>query len=197
MAKLMARSTVHHDFIDSKNFPIASSTLNVAELPLGGIVRLQGRSSDSAFNAGVTAGLGVTLPPPESLSRSDAGVLAWAGPNEYLWFCDLSAEDKFVSSLMGALAGVFANVTLVSDSRIGFLVTGSEARSFFSKGCSIDMHAAAFRVGHVVTTRFAGLPAMLLSRRENEFVIYFDIAHAQYVLKWIEDAAEEFLHAVP
>jgi sarcosine oxidase, subunit gamma len=195
MDKLIARSTVNQDFVDSQSFPIAVSSLNISELPLGGIVRIQGRSSDPAFAAGVTTCLGVTLPAPESLARGNSCVLAWAGPNEYLWFCDLAEEGAFVASLTGALTGVFANVTLVSDSRIGFLVRGVEARSFLAKGCSIDMHATAFGAGQVVTTRFAGLPAMLLSREEDEFVIYFDIGHAQYVLKWISDAAEEFVHA--
>jgi sarcosine oxidase, subunit gamma len=194
MDKLIARSTVFQDFVDPNSFPIAASALNISELPLGGIVRIQGRSSDPAFTEGVTSRLGVALPLPESLNRGDSGVLAWAGPNEYLWFCEQSAEDGFVSSLRDALAGVFANVTLVSDSRIGFLIKGPEARSFIAKGCSIDMHATAFAPRHVATTRFAGLPAMLLSREENEFVIYFDIGHAQYMLKWISDAAEEFLH---
>jgi sarcosine oxidase, subunit gamma len=194
MDKLIARTTVHQDFVDSTRFPIAAHSLSISEQPLAGIVRIQGRTSDPGFVAGVTSALGLALPAPESLARGDFGVLAWAGPNEYLWFCDLSAEDGFVSSLNGALVGVFSSATLVSDSRIGFLVKGDEARSFVAKGCSIDMHAAAFGVGHVVTTRFAGLPAMLLSRDDDEFVIYFDIGHAQYMLKWITDAAEEFLH---
>lgn len=195
MDKLIARSTVHQDFVDSKSFPIAARSLSISELPLGGIVRIQGQSSDAAFSAGITTSLGVPLPVPESLSRRDSAVLAWAGPNEYLWFCDLADEESFVSALKWALAGLFANVTLVSDSRIGFLVMGEAARSFIAKGCSIDMYAAAFGAGHVVTTRFAGLPAMLLSREENEFFIYFDIGHAQYVLNWVRDAAEEFVHA--
>jgi len=193
MDRLVARSTVSPQFVGESAFPIRAGSLQISELPLAGIIRVQGRSADEAFRSGVAAALGLRLPEAEAISRGAGARLAWAGPNEYLCFCALADEDKCVSALTAALAGQFATVTLVSDSRVGFVVTGSNADALLSKGCSIDMHRVAFPAGRVVTTRFAGLPAVLMRREAGDYAIYFDVAYVEFILKWLLDAAEEFM----
>lgn len=191
MDKLIPRTTISPNFVGEGVFPVRTPSLQVSELPLSGIIRVQG-SSDDAFRAGVASALGIQVPPHERLSAGDDVKLAWAGPNEYLCFCSLASEAKRESTLVGALRGQFATVTAVSDSRVAFLVTGDDAAAFVSKGCSIDMHRSSFAVGHVVTTRFAGLPTMLLHRDMGEYVLYFDTGYTEFVLKWLLEAAEEF-----
>ncbi|MEX3982187.1 sarcosine oxidase subunit gamma [Paraburkholderia sp. EG287A] len=197
MDKLIARSTVAEQFADARVFPIRADGLQISELPLAGIIRVQGRTTHEAFRTQVTASLGVGVPTAERVSIGTDVRLAWAGPNEYLCFCALDAEEKLLSALTAALTGQFATVTLVSDSRIGFLIKGREAQAFISKGCSLDMYRESFPVNRVVTTRFAGLPAMLMHRSESEYAVYFDIGYAEFVLKWMLDAAAEFLEATP
>lgn len=192
MDKLIARTTVSPDFFDDSIFPVRTTTLQIAELPLSGIIRIQGRSNDNAFRSGVVSALGVQLPEAERVSVAREVRLAWAGPNEYLCFCPLASEEHCVSTLTLALAGQFATVTVVSDSRVAFVVAGEDATAFLAKGCSIDTHPSSFLPGHVVTTRFAGLPAMLMHRENGEYVLYFDIGYTEFVVKWMLDAAEEF-----
>ncbi|MEB2543756.1 sarcosine oxidase subunit gamma [Burkholderia cenocepacia] len=193
MDKLIARSTVSQQFVDSNVFPIRADNLQISELPLAGIIRVQGRTADDAFRSQVASCLGADLPAAERTSVGADVRIAWTGPNEYLCFCALAAEEKHLSALTDALAGQFATVTLVSDSRVAFLVTGREAQAFISKGCSIDMNPASFPADRAVTTRFAGLPAMLMHRGGGDYVIYFDIGYVEFVVKWMLDAAEEFL----
>jgi len=192
MDKLVTRSTVSSQFVDANIFPVHASSLQISELPLGGIIRIQGSSKDAAFRSAVKAALAVDVPPPENSTSSADVRLAWAGPNEFLCFCPLATEMKYEQRLSRALVGHFATVTLVSDSRLGLQITGTQAASFLSKGCAIDLHAASFGIGHTVTTRFAGLPAMLL-RDEDGYVIYFDIGYVEFLMKWVVDGAEEFL----
>lgn len=192
MDKLIARTKITPNFVGESEFPLRSARLHVSELPLAGIIRLQGETSNEAFRSGVQAALGVQLPVPERVSVTNEVRLAWAGPNEYLCFCPLGSEEKYESLLAGALAGQFAAVTLVSDSRVVFLVSGKDAAALMAKGCSIDMHPSTFAVGHVVTTRFAGLPAMLIHRDQGEYVLYFDIGYTEFMVKWLLEAAEEF-----
>ncbi|RQT14882.1 sarcosine oxidase subunit gamma [Burkholderia contaminans] len=197
MVKLAVRSIVSPQFMDARDFPIRTSGLNVFEMPLGGIIRVQGCTDDDAFRASVATSLGADLPSAERMSCSAESRIAWAGPNEYLCFCELEAEERLVFALTSALAGQFATVTLVSDSRIGFSFTGNDAHALIAKGCAIDMHPADFTVGRVVTTRFAGLHAMLMKPVADQHVVYFDIAYVEFVLKWIQDAAREFLEPAP
>ncbi|MFL9863470.1 sarcosine oxidase subunit gamma family protein [Paraburkholderia fungorum] len=192
MDKLMARSTVSDQLVQGRPFPICSRGLTVSELPLHGIFRLQGNAKDAAFGAAVTAALDLPLPVSEGFSVSGNAQLAWAGPNEFLYFCQLSSEEIALSALIAALAGQFATVTQVSDSRVAFIFSGDDAPAFLAKGCAIDLNPVAFPAGHVVTTRFAGLPSMLMHRTVGEYVAYFDVGSAAYVLSWMLDAAEEF-----
>ncbi|SIO28164.1 sarcosine oxidase subunit gamma [Paraburkholderia phenazinium] len=192
MDKLIARTTVSPNFFSESLFPVRFPSLHVSELPLSGIIRIQGSSESRAFRSGVASTLGVQLPAPERVSGGGDVKLAWAGPHEYLCFCSLENEEKCKSMLEEALAGEFATVTVVSDSRVAFFVAAEDAPALVAKGCSIDMHPSGFAAGHVVTTRFAGLPAMLVHRNVSEYVLYFDVAYTEFIVKWLMDAAEEF-----
>ncbi|PRD74619.1 hypothetical protein C6P74_26090 [Burkholderia multivorans] len=196
MVKLNARSTLSQEYVDKNVFPVQTPTLQITELPLSGILRIQGRQSDAAFVAAVEENLGVQLPAPERTdSRADVNV-TWAGPNEYLCFCALEHEAQYESALKSALEGKFAVVTLVSDSLFGVRVSGSNAAAFIGQGCSIDMDPTNFPIGHSVTTRFASLPAILIHRARQEYILYVDIGYVEYMLKWLVAESNEYRHVV-
>jgi sarcosine oxidase subunit gamma len=192
MDKLIARSTVSEQFVRGQSFPFSTSRLQFSELPLHGILRLQGDAKDEAYETAISAALGLTLPGPERFSVSDGTQLAWVGPNEFLYFFPLSLEDQAVAALNASLVDQFATVTLMSDSMVAFTLSGDDAPAFLAKGCAIDLHLTAFPTECVVTTRFAGLPSLLMHRAVGEYVFYFDIGSAAYALNWMQDAAEEF-----
>jgi sarcosine oxidase, subunit gamma len=196
MVKLKARSTLAQEYVDKRVFPVQTPTLQIAELPLSGILRVQGRRSDTAFVSVVEGNLGVQLPEPSRTASNPDVTLTWAGPNEYLCFCALENEARYENALKTALEGLFAAVTLVSDSRFGVCISGSNAASFISQGCSIDMGTASFPVGHAVTTRFAGLPAILINRAQQEYHLYVDIGYVEYLLKWLAAESSEYWHIV-
>ena len=192
MDKLTARSTVTEQFAHGKPFPVTEPGFQLSELPLHGIIRVQGDAKNPAFQAALRTAHGMELPAAERVSEVGEARLAWAGPNEWLYFCSLETEDESFAALKRALADHFATVTCISDSRVSFIVTGPDAPDFLSKGCGIDLCSTLFRPGRVVTARFAGLPAMLMRRSEVVYVIYFDVGSAGYVLDWMLDAVDEF-----
>lgn len=192
MDKLTARATVVEQFAGGKPFPVTEPRLQLSELPLHGIIRVQGDAKDPVFQAALRTALAMEPPASERVSAMCEARLTWAGPNEWLYFCSLSTEEESISTLKLALADQFATVTRISDSRVSFIVTGPEAANFLSKGCGIDLYPTSFEPGKVVTTRFAGLPAMLIRQSEDVYVIYFDVGSAGYVLDWMLDAVDEF-----
>ncbi|MDN7865603.1 sarcosine oxidase subunit gamma family protein [Burkholderia multivorans] len=196
MVKLNARSTLSQEYVDKSVFPVQTPTLQITELPLSGILRIQGRQSDAAFVAAVEENLGVQLPAPERTDSKADVTVTWAGPNEYLCFCALENEVQYESALKSALEGKFAAVTLVSDSRFGVRVSGSNAAAFIAQGCSIDMDTTNFPIGHSVTTRFASLPAILIHRAKQEYILYVDIGYVEYMLKWLVAESNEYRHVV-
>ena len=191
MLKLQARTTVTSQFVMGHTFPVDTPSLRVSEVPLHEIIRIQGAASPH-HASNYRVGLALNLPLPECSTQDKSKRLAWVGPNEWLVLCALEDEGGLFDELTRALADQFATVTLVSDSRVSFLVAGDVAADFVAKGCAIDLHVTAFPVGAVVTTRFAGLPAMLLHRDTLEYVLYFDVSMAGFLVDWLCDAAEEF-----
>lgn len=191
MDKLIARSALSPQFIDANLFPVDFGDLQIAELPLAGIVRIQGFAGDAGFRAAVTQALGVAVPEPEASTSQGDIRLVWGGPHEFLCFCPLAEEAQYRSRFT-AVAGCFVTATVISDSRVGFRMTGREAASFIAKGCAIDMHSEQFKVGHSTSTRFASLPALVMRHDEDVYVVYFDVGYIEFILKWIVDAAAEF-----
>ncbi|WP_193101410.1 sarcosine oxidase subunit gamma [Burkholderia sp. Z1] len=192
MHDLQARSTVTSHLVTGRVFRIAAPSLQLSEIPLHGLVRIQGDGKSSKLKASIEAGLGVALPLPERSTLIGTTRLVWVGPNEWLVLCALEDEAAIVRNLTNSLANQFVAVTLVSDARVSFLVSGGEAVDFLAKGCGIDLDATVFPVDAAVTTRFAGLPAMLLRRATFEYVLYFDVSMAGFLVDWMTDAAEEF-----
>lgn len=192
MLKLQSRTTVTSQLVTGHTFPVDTPSLRISELSLHGIIRIQGDSESAQTRAIIESVLALALPLPERSTQDKSKRLVWVGPNEWLVLCALEEELGFLDALTNRLAGQFATVTLVSDSRVSFLVAGGVAADFVAKGCGIDLHATTFPVGAAVTTRFAGLLAMLLHRNTAEYVLYFDVSMTGFLVDWLSDAAEEF-----
>lgn len=192
MLKLHARTTVTSQLVAKNSFPIETLTLRVAEETLHGIIRIQADGQSVQSTTAIQSALGLELPQPERSTEASGTRLIWVGPNEWLVLCTLEDETIRFDALSARLAGQFATVTLVSDSRVSFKVSGMSAPDFLAKGCAIDLDDKVFPVGAAVTTRFAAQPAMLVRRGRSEFVLYFDVSMAAFLVDWMLDAADEF-----
>ncbi|TDV33846.1 heterotetrameric sarcosine oxidase gamma subunit [Paraburkholderia caballeronis] len=192
MVKLQARTHVTATLSNAKRFPIDEAELKIDELPLHAIVRVQGRSNDRAFRAGCADVFGTALPDAEQTSALAHGRLAWVTPNEWLYFGPIEQESAVTGSLATAFHGLFATVTKLSDARVAFVVQGRRAAEFLAKGSGIDFASHAFPVGRAVTTRFAGIAAMIIRLAPLEYALYFDVSLAGFLLDWLIDSAAEF-----
>lgn len=192
MVELMPRATIGASLNNGAMFSIRSKSLEIDEMPLAGIIRLQLRDAERLPPDVMPSFVDGGLPGPQTWVSSLDCRVAWSGPGEWLCFSPLSYENELLESLTNALEGHFATVTLISDSRIAFDVCGIEASAFLAKGCAIDLRDAEFGVGKVVTTRFANVPAMLMRLDDLDFRLYFDVALAAYLMSWLRDAAQEF-----
>ncbi|XHO03486.1 hypothetical protein ACEQUB_00346 [Ralstonia syzygii] len=192
MANLIARTFVTETWTKPAALPVHTPSLAIHELPLAGIIRIQGSANDSQVIAAIQTATGLTVPLTERYVEADRDILARVGPNEWLLFTDLAVEERALQALQRNFGDVFANATLVSDSRIALAVAGDAAPDFLAKGCALDFHPTAFPPGTLASTRFAGLPAAILHRTLNHYVIYFDVALAEFVVSWLVDASKEF-----
>jgi sarcosine oxidase, subunit gamma len=173
-----------------RRFP-QGSLLAIRELPLTGIIGIQGAET-ADLGEGMHSVLGMQ-PPPIGAVVSNSGIeVSSTAPAEWLVFCPEASEHGLVESLRSACASSFATITVLSDCKSGFEVSGPAATDLLSSGCALDLDAAVFSPGTVAATRFATLPALLMRAAEDRFRLYIDVSYAAYLTAWLIESSTEF-----
>lgn len=196
MPELTARTLTATQWAPPGRFPVGAPNLSIEELPLAGIVRLQSRIDEPGWMARLAVVAGFAALPAMGRCTVDAqadNFIAWSAPREWLAFCPLAEEANLLETFEKLCDGSLAVATLISDSRVGFRATGTDAQALLAKGTALNLETDAFPPGSAATTRFAGLAAMIVHRLPGEYLIYFDVAYSEFLMRWWLDAADEFL----
>ena len=191
MTKLSAQSALAHLHGDSDGVSFRNAGIALQEIPLLGMVRLQGPGDDAEFCNSVEA-LTIPLPGPCQSSGDDKLRCLWLTPKEWLFITPCDSESALVQRLAPALQGKLAIATPISDSRLALAVSGSKASQLLSKGCSLDLHHRQFIPGKTAVTRFAKVACMLTRTETDRFELVVDRSQAHYIWGWLVDAAGEF-----
>ncbi len=155
-----------------------------------GLVNVRVRPDNLAVES-IRNKLGCDLPtvPGTVESSSDCHIL-WIGPTE--WLVTMSSCEGSVASevLSAALAEFHAAVNDVSDSLHIIRVSGEDARLVLEKGCSLDLHQREFRPGRCARSVIAKATVLLHQTDDApSFELYVDRSYAEYLWRWLEDAA--------
>jgi sarcosine oxidase subunit gamma len=180
--------------------------VTMTEMPFRAIVNLRGKAEDKAFMAGTKIALGSALPKtPNSALPGEGLTVIGLGPEEW-WIVfesrEAAAERALADGLRVTLEGIHAAVVEVGESRSCIRVTGPRARALLSKGCPVDLHASVFGgPGHTAQTLLAKAPVLLHHVADDDdghpvFEIYVLRSFAEYLWRWLADAAGEFGLAV-
>lgn len=185
---------VQCDIAGQVRFQEARVTL--AERPFLGYVNLRGDPADSAFVQAVEAVLGLALPvQPNTVAGSQDRIALWLGPNEWLLMTPPDGEVELIDALRKSLTDLFAAVTDVTGGQTIISVKGPLARDLLAKGCPLDLHPRIFGPGQCAQTHIAKTAA-LIRPRDGEppvFEIIVRRSFADYLWRWLEDGAAEYL----
>lgn len=136
--------------------------------------------------------LGTTLPRSSGEVTGDGEHSAlWLGPDEWLIVSRVPAED-LVAQLVEAVSGGHAAVVDVSANRTVLELRGAAARTVLQKGCPLDLHPRAFGPGNAVSTTLARVPLILWQVGSESYRLLPRSSFAEYVARWLLDAAQEF-----
>ncbi len=178
----------------------------MTERPHRGIVNLRLDPENTEAMAAFEAAFGFALPIAANDTAGDADTIAlWLGPDEW-WLVEPGPEPEtgpaLAEKLRAALAGHFAAVTEVGESRTCIRVSGPNARALLQKGCPLDLHASVFKAGAcaqsilakagVTLHLFADESAAQAGAEGPVFDIYVLRSFAEYLWVWLEDAAVEY-----
>jgi sarcosine oxidase subunit gamma len=160
-----------------------------------GQIALRGDASSETFVDAVKEVFGVEVPvEPNTVSPPDGGrYLLWLGPDEWLAIVPDGAEADTVAAFNQRMEGEHFAVTDVSGSRDVITLSGDGAREVLMKGASLDLHPNAFGPGRCAQSGMARCH-MLLHQTSDEpaYEIYVHRSFADYLWRWLEDAAAEY-----
>ena len=185
--------------------------ITLAEKTLPVAVTLRGNAGDAGFMDAVRGVLGVAPPTaPNTVAAGDGLALLWLGPDEWLAVQHAAApgaEAELAERLRGALGRVRAAVTEVGESLCCIAVAGPHARDLIAKGCPLDLHPRVFGgasqdgQGHCAQSHLAKTGITLHHVDDDNgtgpaFDLYVRRSFADYLWRWLEDAAREYGVAV-
>lgn len=180
----------------SANAP-GSAGVRLSDRGFLGQLSLRG-SGDGAFSAAVEAALGLAPPvEPNRVAERDGVRILWLGPDEWLAIVPEGKEEDLARRLIEQLQGQHAAVADTSEARAAIGLAGPAAREVMSLGCSLDLHPRAFKAGTCAQTLLARVPVILHQLDEApSYDIYVQRSLAEYLWRWLEDAARDFGVAV-
>ena len=166
--------------------------LLIREAGLRGYLNLRGDPDNQLFLKYVQEVLGVRLPikPGTYVSNTDTSIY-WLGPSEWLVLVAGGAEVKKESRLRQALRGHFSIVD-VSGGLTLINLRGEGADVVLKKSSVYDFHPRHFCTGRCVQTTLAKATALVSKREDGSFDMVIRRSFADYLAKWLLDAAREF-----
>lgn len=170
----------------------------MAERQFRRIINLRGNPKSADFLKAAKSVLGAELPQaPNSVAKGKDTTLLWLGPDEW-WVIAEADAAPLADKLREALAGQHVSVTDVGEGYTCIGVSGASAPDTLAKGCPLDFHDSVFAPGSCAQGDMAKA-AVVFHRLEADtpsFEIYVRSSFAEYLWRWIEDAAGEYGMAV-
>ncbi|HJV26824.1 MAG TPA: sarcosine oxidase subunit gamma family protein [Aromatoleum sp.] len=166
----------------------------VREKPFLGHLVLRGNAADEAFRGGVERVLGLALPlamGPVSRDETRGVSIQWMSPDEWLIIVPAGVEFEAEAALRSELTGHYAVMNTTGGQTV-LELSGPCVRELLMKCTPYDVHPRAFPVGKGITSVFAKSSAVIRHVEEGRWELVIRRSFADYLYRWILDAAEEF-----
>ena len=163
--------------------------VEVRELPSRGCLNLRG---DADIRDAVSKVTGIDLPTaPCSWCQAGETSACWLGPDEWLLIVPAGEQSRVERQLRESVPDGFSVVD-VSGGFIHMNLAGDDAGKVLQKSSPYDFHPRNFPPGRCVQTMFAQATALVAAAEDGSFDLVFRRSYADYLVRWIADAAEEY-----
>ena len=162
------------------------------ECPDGAFVNVRGDAGDPRLRDAVAQVAGVDLPrEPGTWNHADRSRAYWLGPDEWLLVVEDDDGLALERRLCDARAGRFS-VADVTGAQVHMELSGPDVGKVLQKSSPYDFHPRNFPAGRCAQTVFAKAAALVAVREDGVFDIVFRRSYADYLMKWLADAAAEY-----
>ena len=170
--------------------------VEIREIRSRGCLNLRGDADDPTFRDAVATAVGLDLPvKPGSWHRAGGARAYWLGPDEWLLILPDGDQSRVEQQLREA-AGGRVSVTDVSGSLVHVNLAGADVDKVLRKSSPYDFHLRNFSPGRCVQTVFAKAGALVAANADGSFDLVIRRSYADYLSRWIADAAEEYGYSV-
>lgn len=173
---------------------LGGAGLGLGELRFLGTVNLRVRRDDPAARQALESALGTALPGVSRTAAAGALTLIGLGPDE--WLATGGEGPAAAARLAEATAGHFVGVTDLSENYTTLVVRGPAARRVLAKGCPLDLDASVFKPGDAASSLVAKATVVLRLLDDGtegaRFHLLVRRSFAEYLYRWLEDAAREY-----
>lgn len=174
----------------------ADCGVRLREAALQGHLSLRGNPDNELFLKGVEEVLGVKLPTePSATAVAGQTRVYWLGPTEWLVIVEGGTEADVEARLRQTLHGHFSVVD-ISGGQTLINLSGGEVEGVLKKSSGYDFHPSRFGPGRCVQTTFAKATALVSKKADGSFDLVVRRSFADYLFRWIADAAAEYGFAV-
>jgi sarcosine oxidase subunit gamma len=158
-----------------------------------GHINLRGPADDKRFAAAIETCLGQGLPVEPNTLTNGKHQACWLGPDEWLILTEAGNASSLVSELEAALGGIPSAVNDVGGGQVALQLVGDAVRDVFAKGCTLDFHAQVFTTGLCAQSGLAKASVLFTLPDDSAgFYVVVRRSFADYLLRWLHDAASEF-----
>lgn len=176
---------------------MSEASVEIREFRSRACLNLRGDADDPTFLDAVSTAASVSLPTEPCSWNSGFGSSAyWLGPDEWLLIVPDGEQPRVERQLREAVRGPLSVVD-VSGGFIHVNLAGEDAGKVLQKSSPYDFHPRNFPPGRCVQTVFAQAGALVVATEDGSFDLVFRRSYADYLSRWIADAAEEYGFVVP
>ena len=162
------------------------------ECPDLAFVNVRGDVGDSRLGHALAQVAGVDLPrEPGTWNHADRSRAYWLAPDEWLLVVEDDDGLDVEGRLRDALAGGFS-VADVTGAQIQLELSGPDVGKVLQKSSPYDFHLRNFPPGRCAQTVFAKSTALVAAKEGGAFDIVFRRSYADYLMRWLADAASEY-----
>ena len=138
------------------------------------------------------AGFSEFLPlEPCTWKSVDNAKFCWLGPSRWLMLERFDEEEYEPLELPSDVVSYVGLIDTTGAYAV-FSLSGTSANELLKKSCAFDFHESVFSSQSCVQSTFAKASALVVAREDGGVDLVVRRSFADYVVRWIEDASEEF-----
>jgi sarcosine oxidase, subunit gamma len=170
--------------------PSKTSDAQITAMSARAVLRLKSWLPEHSSGAQPVMLAGGELPSQVGATVSGPLRILCVGPGEWLIVSHERRASKLREDIESDLTRYGLALVELTHGLAGLEVRGCDAREVLSKGCGLDFHPRAFRVGRCARTRFAQIPVVIDCLDESpRFELYVARSYFHYMHSWITAAA--------